>query len=185
MKGNPMRRITVGQMAVALLISIGTLLVLETSGANDKGNSSAGFHLTVVDVVGDNGVIVKQLRIDAKPDSLARISTDKKGGGGVSASAGSVDNRPDQGTITVSIFADHIEWKAGNVNALKFFISIQGNGSKALMSDTGPMAKGKQLNDLLAVTVESANYEYGAAIPVLRFKDKTFSLVVTAPASAP
>ncbi|WP_206036407.1 hypothetical protein, partial [Crateriforma spongiae] len=189
--GNPnwseilMRNIKTTQVALALLFGIATLFALRTSGADEKIRSSNRFRVTVTNVIGTEDSVVKQIRIDAKPDSHATITSDKKGGGGLSASAGSLDNRPEQGVITVAVLADHVVWNAGDVNALKFLMSIHGNGTKALMSDTGPMVTGKQLKDLIAVSLNSGTYEYNTAVPILKFKDKTFSLTVAAPSSRP
>lgn len=180
-----MRNIKATQMALALTISIGTLFGFNISGADEESHVSNRFHITVMDVIGGDDSVVKAIRIESKSDSHAKITSDKKGGGGLSASAGSVDNQPEHGVITVTVLADHVEWKAGDVNALKFRMSIHGNHSKVLMSETGPMVKGKELNDLLAVSLKTGSYEYGTAVPILRFKDRTFSLTVAAPTSKP
>jgi len=175
-----MRNIKATKIALALIICGGIFFAFNTVGADERNHASNRFHITVMDVVGSNDLVVKTIRIDSKSDCHAKIMSDKKGGGGLSASAGSIGSRPEQGVITVTVLADHVEWQAGDVDALKFRMSIQGNGSKALMSDTGPMATGKQLNDLLAVSVKTGTYAYDTAVPILKFKDRTFSLTVTA-----
>jgi hypothetical protein len=180
-----MRNLKTSQLALALMIGIVTLFALGTSGADEEIRSSNHFRVIVTDIIDHEDSVVKQIRIDVKSDSRARISSDKERGGSLSASAGSVENRPEQGVIMVTLLADHVEWEAGNVNALKFLMTIHGNGSKVLMSDTGPMVKEKELNDVFAVSLRSGTYEYGTAVPLLRIKDTTFSLTVAAPSSSP
>jgi len=172
-------------LTLALLVSIAAFFALRAPAADERGNSSNRFRVTVMDVVGGEDSVVKQIRIDAIANSLARITSDQVDGGGVATSAGSVEDRPEEGTITVAVLAVHVEWEAGSVNALKFLMSIDGGSSKALMSNTGPMVTGKQLSDIFSVSLKSGTYEYGTAIPVVRFKDRTFSLTVAAPASEP
>ncbi|QEG40176.1 hypothetical protein [Roseimaritima ulvae] len=175
-----MRNIKTLPVVLALMVGIPTLVALRTSDADETTPSSNHFRVTVTSVIGNGDSVVKQIRIEAKPGSHAKITSDKKGGGGLSALAGSVDNGPGKGVITVTVLADHVEWKAGDVNALKFLMSIEGNGSKALMSDTGPMVADKRLSDLFAVSLKSGTYDCDTEIPILRFNDKTFSLTVTA-----
>lgn len=175
-----MRNLKATHVGLAL-IGVVALFALRTSDANEQAKSSDNFRVMVTGVISIEDSVVKQIRIEAIPGSHAKITSDKKGGGGLSASAGSVDDRAKQGIITVTVFADHLEWEAGDVNALKFLMSIQGDGSKSLMSDTGPMVTEKQLNDLLTVPLKSGTYEYGTEVPLLRFKDKTYSLTVDAP----
>ena len=151
------------------------------SSVNDSDRPANQFRVTVADVIGVDDVVIKHIRIDAKPGSHARITSNKKSGGGLSASAEPVDGQPDQAVITATVLADHVQWKAGDLNALRFLMSL--NGSNALMSDAGPMVKGKQLNDLLRVLLESGRYKYGTAVPLLRYMDTTFSLTVAAPSS--
>ena len=175
-----MRNSKATQMALVLAASIGTLFAFNTLGAEGKIHGPNQFHITVTDVVGGDDLVVKNIRIDVKSDAHAKIVSDKKGGGGLSASAGTVDNDRGQGFITVTVLGDHVEWKGGDVNALKFRMSMHGSDS-AVMSDTGPMVAGKRLGELLAVSVKTGSYEYGAEVPILKFKDKTFSLIVAAP----
>lgn len=175
-----MRNLKTTHLAIALVIGIATVFVLRPSGAEEKKHSSNRFHVTVTDVIETEDSVVKQIRIDSKPDFRATIASDNKGGGGLSASAGCVVNTK-QGVLTVTVLADHLEWKAGDVNALKFLMSIHGRSSKSLMSDTGPMSTKKQLNDMLTISLTSGTYEYGTAVPMLRFKDRTYFLSVAAP----
>jgi len=180
-----MRNFSTSQVALALMIGMAAIFALGISHADEERRSSNRFRVTVTDVIDHEDSVVKQIRIDVKPDARARISSDRKGGGGLSVSAGSVDNRPEQGVIMVTVLADHVEWTAGNVNALKFLMTMHGNSSRVLMSDTGPMVAEKQLNDLFAVSLKSGTYEYGTAVPILRFRNTTFSLTIAAPASKP
>ncbi len=124
---------------LTLVISI----ALTTIAAQDHNRGSDRFHVSVVDVVDETSTIVKQIRNHAKPGTVATIASDRKGGGGVSASAGSQPDQPDHGIVTILVFADHVDWEAGNVNAMKFLMSASSNGSKASMSDTGPMIAGE------------------------------------------
>ncbi|KAA5546939.1 hypothetical protein FYK55_00500 [Roseiconus nitratireducens] len=180
-----MRNITTIAATLALAFAITSVFALRPSRANDTERSTPHFRVKVFDVIGSEDSVVKQIRIELEPNSRAKIKSDKKGAGGLSASAGTVAGQPEIGVITVTVLVDHIEWNAGNVNALKFLMSIDGNGSKALMSDSGPMVSGKTVSELLTVLLKSGTYEYGTGVPMLRFKDKIYSLTVTAPSSKP
>ncbi|QDU42318.1 hypothetical protein Mal52_07740 [Symmachiella dynata] len=170
--------------ALALVIGSTTLFALTTFAADSAGQPSNHFRVRVTDVIAVDDSVVKQMQIEAKPGCKAEITSDKKGGGGLWTTAGKVEDKG-LGLITVTILVDRVEWKAGEVNALKFLMAIDGNNSKALMSDSGPMSAGKQLNELLSVAMKSGEYEYGKTVPLLKFKDKTYSLTVTAPPASP
>jgi len=182
-RANLMRNLKTTHVALVLLIGIATLFALQVSDAGQSSRSSSHFSVTVTEVIGGEDSVIIQIRIDSRPNCQVKITSDKKGGGGLSALTGGVENRPDQGVITVTILADHVEWEAGGVNAIKFRMSIHGNVPKALMSDIGPMVAGTQLKDLFVVPVKTDTYEYGTAIPVLKFKDTTYSLTVASPTS--
>ena len=81
----------------------------------------------------------------------------------------------------MTIFADHVEWKAGPTNVLKFMMSIKGGGAFSSMSDTGPMPEAKGLEDVLTVAINSGEYKYGMATKLATYKDVTYSLVVKKP----
>ena len=151
-----MSRIRRTQTAIAVVFGVATLFALKISDAEDNAQSTNRFRLTVTDVVVRDDVVVKQIRIDAKPDSRARVESDKAGSKALSASARSVAGQPGQGILTVTVLADHFEWKDGDVNLQKDLISIDGNGASSVMSASGPIGKGKKLNDVIAVPLNPA-----------------------------
>ena len=81
----------------------------------------------------------------------------------------------------VTIFADHVEWKAGSTNVLKFIMTIKGGSALTTMSDTGPMPETKRLADVLTLAMKSGEYKYGMPMKLATYKDVTYSLVVKKP----
>lgn len=178
---------SVKRMTVPFALIIGTTVffILQTSAAEKASQDSHGFRITINDVVHSDDSVVKQIRVDAKPDCHATITSDKAGGGGLSMTTGHIIGRSEPGAITLTVLADHVSWKAGDVNALKFLMSMQSNGSKTLLSDTGPMSSGKRLDDIVVFTAKAGNYNYDTSVPILRFKERVYSLSVATPATKP
>jgi RNA polymerase sigma factor (sigma-70 family) len=141
----------------------------------------SGFRSTVHELMKDASLIVTQIEVETLPGASVEVVADKpgRGGGGVFNLA---PGKPGGLAHTeVTIFADHVEWKAGSTNVLKFIMSIKGGAAFSSMSDTGPMPEAKRLADVLTVTIESGEYKYGMATKLATYKDVTYSLVVKKP----
>ena len=137
-----------------------------------------GFRCTVHEVIKDSSVIVTQIEVETLPAASVEVVADKPGRGGFFMLA--PDQRGEPAHTELTIFADHVEWKAGSTNVLKFIMNIKGAGGAA-MSDTGPMPEAKRLEDVLTVTIQSGEYKYGMATKLATYKDVTYSLVVKKP----
>jgi RNA polymerase sigma factor (sigma-70 family) len=141
----------------------------------------SGFRSTVHEVMKDGSVIITQIEVDTLPGASVEVVADKpgRGGGGVFMLPPGQPGGPAHAQVT--IFADHVEWKAGPTNVLKFIMSIKGGAAFSSMSDTGPMPDAKRLADVLTVAIKSGDYQYGMATKLATYKDVTYSLVVKKP----
>jgi hypothetical protein len=169
------------------------LLVLTLAGAGFwQARTRAGgetppdatFHVTVDEVIHDEDTIVTRIGIDAPPGSTVELSTDKDKRIGQTLSADLPDaNRSDGlSRIQLVLFADHVEWKGGSTNAVKFLLAYKVGSISGSTSDAGPMpADAKQLADLLTVPIKSGEYKYGQATKLVAFKGVTHSLIVNRP----
>lgn len=173
----PLLRVLLGLAAVVVCIAFHAL------SAQGNVHHTEQFRVTALEVLEGSDSKVNQIRIECVPGSKARVTSDKEGGGGVSATSGRHPDQSRASAIVVTMLADHVKWEARNVDALKFVLAIQGSGGNAVMSNTGSMEAGKQLSDVVKSSVKSGEYKYGTPIPILRFKDRMFSLTVTGPDS--
>ncbi len=137
------------------------------------------FRSTVHEVIKDASLIVTQIEVETVPGASVEVIADKPGRGGVLVVAPDQPGEPVHTEVT--IFADHVEWKAGSTNVLKFSMTIKGGGACSSMSDTGPMPEAKRLADVLSVATQSGEYKYGMATKLATYKDVTYSLVVKKP----
>ena len=169
--------------AWSVFVAVAVVCAFQAFSGEDSGEHPEQFRITVLDVLDDHQATVKQIRIECVPESRARLTSHMKGGGGEAALTGIGHDKSKVAAIVVTVFADHVQWEAGNVDALKFILVLSGNGGKAVMSDTGPMDDGTQLSDHLKLSVKSGAYKYGTPVPILQFKDTRYSLTVTAPDS--
>lgn len=158
-----------------------TLLVLKR-----KSNLQERFRATVNEVVSDDTTIVTNVGIETPPGSRIEVISDKPNQGGGDFTAASTDLTQPSGSAysQILIFADHVEWKAGSTNALKFMMKFKGGRGTSSMSDTGPMPGGKRLAEILTVTIKPGEYKYGMMTELLTFKGVTYSLVVKLPVEA-
>jgi hypothetical protein len=115
------------------------------------------------------------------PEASVEVVADKPGRGGLGVFVLAPDQPGGAAHTQVTIFADHVEWKAGPTNVLKFIMSIKGGAGGSSMSDTGPMPDAKRLVDVLTVAIKSGEYKYGMATKLATYKDVTYSLVVKKP----
>jgi hypothetical protein len=147
--------------------------------AEGTARPDSGFRSRVHEVIKDASVIVTQIEVETVPGASVEVVADKpdRGLGGVFMLPPGQAGGPAHARVT--IFADHVEWKAGPTNVLKFIMSIQGGAGGTSMSDTGPMPEAKRLEDVLTVAINSGEYEYGIATKLATYKDVTYSLVVS------
>jgi RNA polymerase sigma factor (sigma-70 family) len=138
----------------------------------------SGFRSTVHELMKDASLIVTQIDVETLPGASVEVVADKPGRGGLFVLAPDQPGGPARTKVTV--FADHVEWKAGPTNVLKFIMSIKGAAFSS-MSDTGPMPDAKRLADVLTVAIKSGEYKYGMATKLATYKDVTYSLVVKKP----
>jgi RNA polymerase sigma factor (sigma-70 family) len=134
------------------------------------------FRATVHDVIKDSSVIVTEIEVETVPGAQVEVVADKPGRGGGSILASGQPNGMAHAQLT--IFADHVEWKAGSTNALKFMMIFKSGAGGSSTSDTGPMPEAKRLADVLAVAIKSGEYRYGTATKLATYKDVIYSLVV-------
>jgi hypothetical protein len=134
------------------------------------------FRSSVHEVIKDGSVIVTQIDVETLPGASVEVVADKPDRGGLFLLA----SRQAGGSAhtEVTIFADHVEWKPGRTNVLKFIMSIRGGAGFSSMSDTGPMPEDKRLEDVLTVAIKSGEYKNGTATKLAIYKDVTYSLVV-------
>lgn len=168
-------------LTLALAIGTGVLFALPKSDAEEKSQTSHKVRITVTDVLNMRDSIVKHIRIELDPGSRVTIKSDDTE---LSTVAGNVTDQPDQGIVTVAVLADHLEWGKPKTSAFKFMVALSGNGG-AKTSETWPVVAEKQLEDLITVSLKSGDYELDTAIPLLRFKDVSYTLTVTPEPSNP
>jgi hypothetical protein len=114
--------------------------------------------------------------IEAHPGATLRVVTDVPDRGGAKAVV-PVQPGPAK-PVKLTIFADHVKWEAGRVDALKFRMRLGG----VTLRDTGPMpAKADALPDVISVTVTEGLHAEGEAVPVVTFKGVEYKLVVDPP----
>jgi hypothetical protein len=142
--------------------------------ADDRGRLDTGFRLAVNEVIADERTLVTQIEIEAPPRSKVEVIADKADRGG--GSVGVPDQAAGPSRTQLTIFADHVEWKAGSTNAPKLMMKFKGSGLVS-MSDTGPMPEGKKLKDLVKVAIKSGEYKHGESTKLVTFRDVTHSLV--------
>jgi uncharacterized protein (TIGR03067 family) len=140
---------------------------------------SESFRATVYEVVKDADVLVTRIEVESLPGATVEVVADKPGRGGVLVVAPGEPDKPAHTQLT--ILADHVEWKAGPTNVLKFMMGIKAGAASSTMSDTGPMPEAKRLADVLTMALQPGEYKYGVATKLVTYKDVTYSLVVKRP----
>jgi RNA polymerase sigma factor (sigma-70 family) len=182
-----------GEMSKTMLLSklkitTAILLTLALAGAGvwqarTRADGTArpddSFRVTVNEVLNDDSAIVTQVGIETLPGSRIEVISDQanRGVGSVTAP----DQTNGMSHTQIIIFADHVEWKPGSTNALKFMMKLNGGAGSSNMSNTGPMVDGKRLADVVKVTIRPSAYQYGVATKLVTFTDVTYSLVVKKP----
>ncbi len=168
----------VKRVAVVLLALAGAGAGIWQTRTRAEGTALpvSGFRSTVHDVIKDASIIVTRIEVETLPGAWIEVVADKPGRGGFSMLA---PEQPGGSAHTeVTIFADHVEWKAGGTNVLKFIMSMKGGAGGSGMSSTGPMPEAKRLADVLTVAIKSGEYKYGTATKLATYEDVTYSLVV-------
>jgi hypothetical protein len=178
-----MKRLVLGLVGVFSIVAAAwTLGVQAGTPAHDKAPPDGRFRVTVNEVLREDTTISIQVGVDALPGSYVDVNSDKPDRGGVGSASPPPAHPHGSSHTQVVVFADHVVWEAGSVNALKFVMRAQGSpGSGATMSNTGPMPEGKRLMDVVKVLIEPGEYPYGVATKLVTFKDVTYSLVVRYP----
>ena len=171
-----------------LKITTAVLLTLALAGAgawqartwaDGSARPDESFRVTVNEVNNDDSALVTQVEIETLSGSRIEVISDKANRGGGSVTAPTQTNGPSRTQII--IFADHVEWKFGSTNALKFMMKLKGGSAGSSFSNTGPMVDGKRLADVLTVAIKPSEYKYGVATKLVTFQDVTYSLVVKKP----
>jgi RNA polymerase sigma factor (sigma-70 family) len=168
-----LRKITLALLALALA---GAGVWQTRTRADAKTPLDESFRTTVREVINDESTIVSQIEIETLPGAWVEVVADKAGRGGGGIAAPTQSNVPS--IVQVLIFGDHVEWKAGSTNALKFMLKLKAGGALAGSSGTGPMPEAKKLADVLNVVIKSGEYKYEVARKLAVYKDVTYSLVV-------
>ncbi len=139
--------------------------------------------VTVHEVINDANTLVTRIDVETLPGSWVEVVTDKPGeGGGGSLAPG---QKPDGLSHTqLVIFADHVEWRPGSVNVLKFMMSLKGSGNTSF-SNVGPMPGARRLAEAVTVAIEPGDYNYGVPVKLATFGDVTYRLVVKRPGERP
>jgi hypothetical protein len=152
--------------------------------ADGRPQPDGSFRVTVHEVVHDDSIVVTQIDIETRPGSTVALSSDKdKRGGTTFRSDATSPNRPaGPARVRVIVFADQVEWKAGETTLVKFMVGHKVGSISGSTSETVSMPAGaKQLSDLLTVPIKSGQYKYGSATTLAAFKGVTYSLLVTGP----
>jgi hypothetical protein len=148
--------------------------------ADEKSPPDQSFVVKVSEILHEDDLIVTQVEIEAQPGTIVEVISDKPNRGGVVAASPEPTELDRTPRTRLMLFGDHVVWEAGSTNVLKFMMKIKSGSGTAIMSNTGPMPKGKRLADALSVLIEPGSYRYEAATKLVRFQDVTYSLVVRA-----
>jgi hypothetical protein len=140
------------------------------------------FRVTVNEVIHDESTVVAQVEVDVARGATIELFTDqdKREGAGTHLALGPSDTSG-QPRIKLTIFADQVEWKAGSTNLAKFMLHWKIGKISSSTSETDPLLAGKQLADVLTVSIKSGQYPCGQVTKLLTFKGKTYSLLVNKP----
>lgn len=116
-----MRRLVLGLAGVFLIVAAAwTVGVQVGTRADEKALPDKGFRVTVNEILGEETTISIQVGVDALPGSYVEVNSDKPNRGGVGTSLPQPDHPDGSSHAQVIVFADHVVWDAGSVNALKF-----------------------------------------------------------------
>ena len=146
-----LKAMSLGKVKKAILV----LLALAGAGAGiwqtrtrAEGTAplDSGFRSTVHEVMKDASIIVTQIEVETLPGAWVEVVADKPGRGG----GGVFNLAPGQpgglAHTEVTIFADHVEWKAVTPDVLKFIARVsKGGAGLSSMSDTGPIPDARGL----------------------------------------
>jgi hypothetical protein len=82
----------------------------------------------------------------------------------------------------LTILADQIECKEGPTNAYKFMLAYKLGMISSSTSDTGLMPAGaKQLSDVVTILMKPGDYKFGEPTKLVKYKGKTYNIVVNRP----
>ncbi len=148
-------------------------------GGHDQALPEDNIQVTVQEVISDANTIVTRIDMDTLPGAWVEVVSDKagEGGGGVLAPGQKLDGLSHTQLV---IFADHVEWKPGSVNVLKFMMSLKGSGNTSF-SNVGPMPVARRLAEAVTVDIKPGDYQYGVPAKLATFGDVTYRLVVKRP----
>jgi hypothetical protein len=166
---------------LALAICAGTIFSIQSSGSDGEGQSKGKVRVSVTDVQSLSDSLVVHVRMDLESGARVTIKSDDTE---LSTLANSVGSQPDHGIVTIAVLADRLEWGSPKENAIKFLLSLHGKAA-ANTSETWRTTAGQELDDLITVTIKSGDYKLDKPMPFLKFKGKTYSLIVVTEPSKP
>ncbi|MDG3008146.1 hypothetical protein [Paludisphaera mucosa] len=173
---------------VALIAAASLALIVAAvgrAGARSSGQElpAGSFRVSVQEVLRDGDTIVSRVEIETAPGASVRVVSDKPNRGGLAAAAPDTA-RPDgaPAVVRLTLLGDHVVWKAGQVDALKFMLHLDGDSGRATFSETGPIPPSKKtLADVLSMALEPGVYREGTSAKLVTVGETTYSVLVGGP----